>query len=397
MLLVSFVFNLGPTMTSLQSDIRLVRRLGRLMLLLTILLAAALAMYAWPLIHSWLVAPSAQPRPITPRGELMNLEKTTIDIFKHASPSVAFITTNTRQYNPWTHRSSEVPEGSGSGFVWDTDGHIVTNLHVIQNASSAQVILYDQSSFSAKVVGYSPDHDLAVLKINVPLTEKLIPLPIGTSHDLQVGQSVFAIGNPFGLDQTLTTGIISALKRSITGESGRPIEDVIQTDAAINPGNSGGPLLDSAGRLIGVNTAIYSPSGSWSGIGFAIPVDTANRVVPDIIATGRYTRGRIGVQFNDLQSEQLLTPLHLNGLAIARVEPNSPADKAGLTGISEDLNGEPILGDVITAVSDQPIKSSKDLLAALDTLRPGDPVTLTLWHNGQSRTLTLHAANLPTE
>jgi S1-C subfamily serine protease len=380
----------------LQSDIHFVRRLGRLMLILTILLACVLAMYAWPLVHSWLFAPSGTPRPITPRGELMDIEKATIEIFKHASPSVAFITTNTLEYNRWNHTSTEVPQGSGSGFVWDEDGHIVTNLHVIQNASSAQVILYDQSAYAAKVVGYSADHDLAVLKINVPATIRLIPLPLGTSRDLQVGQSVFAIGNPFGLDQTLTTGVISALKRTITGESGRPIENVIQIDAAINPGNSGGPLLDSAGRLIGVNTAIYSPSGAWSGIGFTIPVDTANRVVPEIIASGHYTRGRIGVRpLANADSTRLLAPSHIKGLVIERVEPSSPADKAGLAGVSEDLNGDPILGDVITNVDDHPITSKEDLFAALDALRPGDPLTITLWHKGQSRTLQLHAAALP--
>ena len=385
-------------MTNLNSDIHFVRRLGRLMLILTVLLACVLAMYAWPLIHSWLFAPSSQPRPITPRGELMEVEKSTISIFKHASPSVAFITTNTREYNPWNHTSAEVPQGSGSGFVWDEDGHIVTNLHVIQNASSAQVILYDQSAYAAKVVGFSADHDLAVLKINVPATVRLVPLPLGTSRDLQVGQSVFAIGNPFGFDQTLTTGVISAVKRSnLAGESGRPIEDAIQIDAAINPGNSGGPLLDSAGRLIGVNTAIVSPTGTWAGIGFAIPVDTANRVVPEIIATGRYTRGRIGIRFKDIQSDRLLTPLHMKGLAIGVIEPNSPADKAGLIGVSEDLNGEPVLGDVITNVNGQPITSSKDLLAAFDSLRPGDAVTLTVCHKGQSQTYQLHAAALPTE
>ncbi|MGN6367214.1 MAG: S1C family serine protease [Phycisphaerae bacterium] len=384
-------------MTNLNSDIHFVRRLGRLMLILTVLLACVLVMYAWPLIHSWLFAPSGTPRPITPRGDLMAAEKTTIEIFKHASPSVAFITTNTREYNPLFHTSTEVPQGSGSGFVWDEEGHIVTNLHVIQNASSAQVILYDQSSYAAKVVGYSPDHDLAVLKINVPATVRLIPLPLGTSHDLQVGQSVFAIGNPFGLDQTLTTGVISALKRTISGESGRPIENVIQTDAAINPGNSGGPLLDSAGRLIGVNTAIYSPSGTWAGIGFTIPVDTANRVIPEIISTGHYTRGRIGVRFDDLQSERLLTPLHLKGLAIGQVEPRSPADKAGLTGLSQDMNGDAVLGDVIVRVDDQPIASTKDVFAAMDALRPGDSVTVTLWHNGKTRKITLHAAALPAE
>ncbi len=368
------------------------RRLNRLMILLTVLLTMVLALYAWPILHSIFFSPSADPRPITPRGELMDFEKTTIAIFKHASPSVAFITTETRRINPFSREVTEVPQGSGSGFIWDDRGYVVTNLHVIQSASSARVILYDQSAYDAKVVGFSADHDLAVLKINVPLGIKLIPLPVGTSSDLQVGQSVFAIGNPFGLDQTLTTGVISALKRTITGESNRPIENVIQIDAAINPGNSGGPLLDSAGRLIAVNTAIYSPSGAWSGIGFSIPVDTANRVVPEIIRTGRFVPARIGIRLGDDMTQSLLAKSPVKGFVIPDVQPNSPADKAGIQGLYQAPDGSIALGDVLLQVNDQAITSSHDLIATMDRFHPGDTISLTLWHDGQSRTLKIRAA-----
>jgi S1-C subfamily serine protease len=268
---------------------------------------------------------------------------------------------------------------------------VVTNFHVIAGASRAHVILNDQTSYDATVVGFSANHDLAVLKIAVPLGVNLVPIPIGTSRDLEVGQSAFAIGNPFGLDQTLTTGTISALKRTITGESGRPIEDVIQTDAAINPGNSGGPLLDSAGRLIGVNTAIYSPSGAWSGIGFAIPVDTANRVIPDIIRKGEYRPGRIGIRYTEAASQALLAPRRVQGLAIESVMPNSPAEKAGLQGFTHAPDGTTQLGDVITAINGKTVKSGNDVYTVMDHIQPGETVTLSLWRDGQTRTKSVKA------
>ena len=372
---------------------RHMQRLGCLMSVLTILLGVVLLLYSWPVFRSlFFGGAGGQPRPITPRGDLMNVEKTTIALFKQASPSVAFITTEATRVNPWSRRVTEVPQGSGSGFVWDDQGHIVTNYHVINGASQAHVILYDQSSYDATVVGYSPDHDLAVLKINVPLGVSLVPIPVGTSQDLQVGQSVFAIGNPYGLDQTLTTGVISALNRTINGASDRPIEDVIQTDAAINPGNSGGPLLDSAGRLIGVNTAIYSPSGTWSGIGFAIPVDSANRVVPEIIRNGgAYVPARIGIRYRESDSQALLKPLHVQGLAIAEVIPDSPAEKAGLAGFSRAPDGSIDLGDVITAIDGRTIKSGNDLISAMDRVHHGQTITLKLWRDGKTRELKLSA------
>ena len=244
---------------------------------------------------------------VTPRGELHADELHTIELFRAASPSTVYITSNRRVVSPLARQVTEVPRGTGSGFIWDEQGHIVTNYHVIQNATSADVVLHDHTTHRAELVGVSPNHDIAVLRINVGKDVKLQPLPLGTSHDLQVGQKVLAIGNPFGLDQTLTTGVVSSLNRRIMGVGGRPIEDVIQTDAAINPGNSGGPLLDSAGRLIGINTAILSPSGAYAGLGFAVPVDTVVRVVPQLIAHGKYTQPTLGVGINDRISDSVLS------------------------------------------------------------------------------------------
>jgi S1-C subfamily serine protease len=241
-----------------------------------------------PLVERYLIHLSAEPREITARGELAGDERSTIEIFEKRSPSVVYITTSQRVINRWTRNVLSVPKGTGSGFFWDDFGHIVTNHHVIEGASEAIVNLNDGRSYSAVLVGDSPAHDLAVLKINVPI-DRPAPIPLGTSDDLKVGQKVLAIGNPFGLDYTLTSGIVSALDRSLE-TNGVSIDHLIQTDAAINPGNSGGPLLDSAGRLIGINTAIYSPSGAYAGIGFAVPVNTVNRVVPELIARGKYIR-----------------------------------------------------------------------------------------------------------
>jgi S1-C subfamily serine protease len=229
---------------------------------------------------------NGEPRVVTARGDLAAEEKANIELFRQASPSVVYITVLSRRLDAFSLNVYEIPEGTGSGFIWDDQGHIITNFHVIRNAQAAQVTLADHSTYNAGLVGIAPNKDLAVLKIDAP--KKLLrPLPIGTSHDLVVGQKTFAIGNPFGLDQTLTTGVVSALGREIRSATRQPIAGVIQTDAAINPGNSGGPLLDSAGRLIGVNTAIYSPSGAYAGIGFAIPVDTVNEVIPLLIRQGK--------------------------------------------------------------------------------------------------------------
>ena len=282
----------------------------------------------------------------SPEG-LTAAEQATIDLFSRASRSVAYITSISLRRDWFDLNVYEIPRGTGSGFVWDDEGRIVTNFHVIQGANAAQVTLQDQSVWDAKVIGIAPDKDLAVLEIEAP-QEVLHPIAVGTSADLQVGQSVFAIGNPFGLDQTLTTGVISALGREIESVARIPIRDVIQTDAAINPGNSGGPLLDSSGRLIGVNTAIFSPSGAYAGIGFAIPVDTVAWVVPELIGKGVIERPTLGVE---LLSARLAQNLGLEGAVIGRVLPGSGADRAGLRGTRRDAYGRIVLGDLIVEVA----------------------------------------------
>ncbi len=285
----------------------------------------------WLLIERYRYAlydPDAVPRAITPRGDLAADEQTTIAVFRNVSPAIVYITTLTVQRDRFSLNLFEIPQGTGSGFIWDQDGHIITNYHVIQKASAARVTLADHSSWEARLVGTAPDQDLAVLAINAP-RGRLRPMPVGTSRDLIVGQKVFAIGNPFGLDQTLTTGIISALGREITSVRGRVITGVIQTDAAINPGNSGGPLLDSASRLIGVNTAIYSPSGSSAGIWFAVPVDTVNRVVPQLLRHGRVVRPGLGVRMAEDVSTQ---GLGVSGVLVLDVPPGSAGATAGLRG-----------------------------------------------------------------
>ena len=318
--------------------------------------------------------PNATPRTITPRGALNAEERATIALFRQVSPSVVYITTLARQRDFFSLNIAEIPQGSGSGFIWDPEGHVITNFHVLQGASSAKVTLADHSVWDAQLVGMAPDHDLAVLYIRAPKNQ-LRPLAIGTSADLEVGQSVFAIGNPFGLDQTLTTGIISALGREINATTGRMIARVIQTDAAINPGNSGGPLLDSAGRLIGVNTAIFSPSGSYSGIGFAVPVDTVNRIVPQLIRQGAITRAGLGVRIGD---DRVSRRLNLSGVLVIEVDKGSAAEAAGLRSTRVDAKGEVKLGDVIVAIDGERIETSNDLFNAMEKRTVGETVKVTV-------------------
>ena len=323
----------------------------------------------------------AEPRPIEPRGSLSDTEKSTIQIFKQTNPSVVFINTVSQQMDFFTGDVREVPLGTGSGFVWDSAGHIVTNFHVVNNSSGAQVTLSDHKPYPAKVIGISPNNDLAVLQINAP-TNLLRPIPVGSSHDLQVGQQVFAIGDPFGFDQTLTTGIISALGRTIRSPAGNAISNVIQTDAPINPGNSGGPLVDSAGRLIGVNAAIVSPSGSSAGIGFAIPVDTVNRVVPQLIQHGRVPRPSVGVVPLDRLSQVVCSQLGVRGMLVVKVQPDSPAARAGLRGTRQTQGGV-IPGDIIVKVGDTPVADSEQFYAALEQYKSGDSVPFQLYRDGQ--------------
>jgi S1-C subfamily serine protease len=263
----------------------------------------------------------------------------------------------------------------------------VTNFHVVAGASEARVRLSDGRDSPASLVGASADHDLAVLRLTVSTTP---PVPIGTSHDLKVGQKVFAIGNPFGLDWTLTTGIISALDRSLPAQDGRTmIEHLIQTDAAINPGNSGGPLLDSAGRLIGVNTAIFSPSGASVGVGFAVPVDTVNRVVPQLIARGKYIRPALGIDVDEDVNRIAARHLGIDGVLVLRVTPGSPAAAAGLRGARFTPDGGMVPGDVIVALDGRPIESVARLLARLDEHRVGDAVRLSLLREGRKVEVTV--------
>jgi len=355
----------------------------RIQLLVAGLLLVAVVWNFLPLLEHWVIGFTAEPRPVTARGDLSGEEQTTVTIFKRASPSVVYITTLQRVMNPWTRDVFSVPQGTGSGFIWDDLGHVVTNNHVIAEASEAKVRLNDGRSYRAVLVGSSPDHDLAVLRIRVPI-DRPPPVPLGSSADLMVGQKVFAIGNPFGLDYTLTTGVVSALDRTLSGErGGAAIDHLIQTDAAINPGNSGGPLLDSAGRLIGINTAIYSPSGAYAGIGFAVPVDTVNRVVPELIANGRYLRPSLGIAVDEEINRVLLASLGVEGVLVLQVNRGSAAEAAGLRATRVDSDGNVVPGDVIQRVGGRKVTSVDQLLGRLNDFRVGDQTTLTLWRDGE--------------
>jgi S1-C subfamily serine protease len=328
-------------------------------------------------------AAAAAQRSVASSSGLDADERHTIELFKDASRSVAFITTQVERVDFWSRNVFEVPAGSGSGFVWDERGHVVTNSHVVQDSTSQKVTLGD-AGYDARTVGLARDQDLAVLQIDAP-ADRLVPIRLGASAGLQVGQKVYAIGNPFGLDFTLTTGIVSALGRTIQSVGRATIFDVIQTDAAINPGNSGGPLLDSSGRLIGVNTAIYSPSGASAGIGFAVPVDTVARIVPELIAHGRVVRPVIGVAFDDRLSAVVTRRLGVEGVLIRDVYEGRGAAAAGLRGTEVDRRGRVVPGDVVQAIDGKAVSSTSDLLGRLGGYKPGDTVTLTVWRDGEAR------------
>jgi S1-C subfamily serine protease len=370
-------------------QIRNQRGLAGTGLLLVILILAALWWFKpWDSLVSRkdLREKDAVPRSVAARGTLAEDEQNNIAVFKSVSPSVVHITTLALARDFLSLNVMQIPRGTGSGFIWDDRGHVVTNFHVIQGAQSARVTLADQSTWKAALVGASPDRDLAVLKIDAP-KEKLKPIAVGVSRELQVGQKVYAIGNPFGLDQTLTSGIISALNREIESATNRPIRGVIQTDAAINPGNSGGPLLDSAGRLIGVNTAIFSPSGAYAGIGFALPADEVNRVVPRLIRDGRFIRPALGIQAAAKSfQESLGLP---QGVAVIGVLPDSPAQQAGLRPFRRAPDGSLVAGDIIVALNGKPIATFDELLTALEQHQAGDTVTLSILRGDKKLELTV--------
>ncbi len=351
-----------------------------LFLLGGVLLGVLLFIYG----RSYLLSETA-PRTVAPRGELASFELTANRVFMSAAPSVVYIFTERRGRSIFG--GGDTQQGTGSGFIWDAAGHVITNHHVIAGADRVFVRFDSGKSASAVIVGSSPDHDLAVLRVS-GLSFGLQPIPIGKSSNLKIGQAVFAIGNPFGLSRSLSTGVVSALGRRLPTRSGREIQDAIQTDAAINPGNSGGPLLDSAGRLIGVNTAIISGTGSYSGIGFAVPVDTVNRIAPQIIANGRVARPGIGIQAG---SPELAARLNVEGVIVFDVTRGGPADKAGLVGI--DIAAQR-LGDVIVAVNGKPVLTIAELASELEKVGVGKDAELIVMRDGVQRSVTVQLADI---
>jgi S1-C subfamily serine protease len=318
-------------------------------------------------------------------------ERNTIGVFRAAARSTVFVTEKQLVVD-YFRGQVEVPAGSGTGFVWDTAGNIVTNYHVVKDARSLTVTLQDHKTFEATLVGVEPKKDIAVLHIDAP-RDSLSPIALpDKSRRVEVGQKTIAIGNPFGLDQTLTTGVVSALGREVQGIGGVSIRDMIQTDAAINPGNSGGPLIDSGGRLIGMNTLIYSRSGSSAGIGFAVPASSIMRVVPQILKTGHAEQVGIGVQIDP--AHRLEQRAGLRGVVVLSVMHGSPAEKAGLRGIEQSLSGIK-LGDVIVAIGDERVDDYDDLYNTLDLHRAGERVDVTILREGKQQKVPVDLVALP--
>lgn len=361
-------------------------------------LAAASLAAGWALAQVTRAPAVVNPRPVTDRGPLNDVEAARIELFREAAPSVVNVTTVQDVRNRRTNEVFEVERGSGTGFIWDNDGHIVTNFHVLQGGlvhRGATVIIQldDHSRWEAEVVGIAPTKDLAVVRIDAPAS-LLDPIELGTSGDLDVGQDVLAIGNPFGLDHSLTTGVVSALGRTIESLSGTTIYDVIQTDAAINPGNSGGPLLDSSGRLVGVSTQIRSPSGASAGIGFAVPADTVNHIVPQLIARGEVTAPRMGIYQVPPHIARRLGVRH--GVLIHELEAGGPAERSGLRG-SERSGRDLVPGDLIVEVDGRPIDNFDELLSVLQDYTPGDEVEVTIIRGGEQLDLTVRLGEPPRE
>ena len=318
-------------------------------------------------------------------------EQNTVDIFDNAGPGTVFVTQNQIVRDRYTMRATEVPSGSGSGFIWDTDGHIITNYHVIDGSSHLTVTLYNQKTYPAKLVGGEPKKDIAVLKIDAPADE-LTPIPRpDDTYELAVGQKAIAIGNPFGLDHTITTGIISAMGRDQLGYGGVTIRDMIQTDASINPGNSGGPLLDSSGQLIGMNTMIFSKSGASAGIGFAVPFSTIKRVVPQIIRTGKAQQIGLGIS---ILPDAIARRNGIQGVIVRQVANNSPAARAGLRGVEQNYRGT-YIGDVIVGIDDKKVTNYDTLYNALDTHQPGGTIQVKIRREGKIISLPVELYVLP--
>lgn len=332
---------------------------------------------------------ASEPRPVIINDKLGADEQATIEVFRRAAPSVVHITSLVARRDRMSLDITEIPQGTGSGFVWDTAGHIVTNSHVVAGADAAQVTLDDGTTYAAKLVGQEVNKDLAVLKIDAP-PSKLRAIAVGRSSNLQVGQKVLAIGNPFGLDHSLTTGVISGLEREIKSTTARTIFGVIQTDASINPGNSGGPLLDGGGNLIGINTAIYSPSGANAGIGFAVPVDTINSIVPELIRYGKVKRPGLGIDI------LIRPPRAIPGVVIRSVLPGGPAEAAGLVGLQLDGYGAAVVGDVIVSLGGKEVKNLDDLYKALDQHRVGDTVDVVVTRDKVSRVVQITLVDVST-
>jgi 2-alkenal reductase len=355
-----------------------------------IAILAVLGIYVAQPYFDRLFYSATTPRAVEPRGNLSELERSTVELFERVSPSVVqVVAARPHTANPFQPEGEGegTPASSGTGFMWDAAGHVVTNDHVVQGASEIAVRFASGEVIKARITGTAPNYDLAVLQLES--TRALPPpIPVGSSADLKVGQSVFAIGNPFGLDQSLTTGIISALKRRLPTESGREISDVIQTDAAINPGNSGGPLLDSAGRVIGVNTAILSPSGTSAGIGFAIPIDVVNRVVPELIRRGHVPTPGIGIVAGN---ETAAARAGVEGVVIVRTAPGSPAEQAGLRGVEPGSNR---LGDVIVAANSKPVRRLPDLVQELERVGVGNKIALGVRRDGRERTVNVEVRDI---
>jgi S1-C subfamily serine protease len=330
--------------------------------------------------------PKAGIRPVVqPIGDLGADERSNMQIFEQTAPSVTYITSKRFQRGFFSFNVMEIPQGEGSGFLWDDKGHIVTNYHVIYKADEIEVRLQNGKSYDALIVGADSDHDLAVLQIDAT-NLNIPPVMIGNSNDLRVGQKVLAIGNPFGLDSSLTTGIISALGRTIQSMTKRDIYDVIQTDAAINPGNSGGPLLDSFGRLIGVNTAIKSPTGTYSGVGFAVPVDTVNRIVTKLINYGKVGRPGLGIS---LIPEHVMSRWGIEGVGILEVYKGSSAEEAGLRKIKRLSSGRIEMGDIIIECDGSQIRNSSDLIRILDRHEVGDEVDIVIIRSGVKKSVRI--------